>query len=435
MLIEEDTLISDDADEIIEKLLKEHYVFAGTQANEQKIKSLSYSTYLKVCEYADVVLIEADGSKRKPLKFPNESEPVIYDNVDKIIVVCGLSSLNHKAKDVCHRLSLVKQCLNIDDETIIMPIHIQKLLNEGYIKPLNKKYPDKDIMIYPNQLDNLYKRVVGAFLRENKDVSIIKEEWFFNKPHLMICGAGHVGYEVYKVASFLDYDITIMDDRKELANKERFPNVSIICDNFDHLDQYLIDKGYYIVLTKDHITDYQCVYEILNHSYYYLGMIGNRIKIKGIFEKLLENGITQKQIDTIFAPIGLDINAQTPSEIAVSILAQIINEKNKHIHSYASQHLLSTLKEGVLCIIIDKKGSSPRNVGSMMFVSKDEVIDSVGGGLVENQVIQDCKDITEIEVKDYQFSRENGKNLEMVSDGSNKTLFIPLFFDIFFEKD
>ena len=112
MFIEEDTLLTDDADTIIRALKDKGYAMAGIP-DGIKFKALSEETYAAVCAHADVVLVEADGSKHMPLKYPNNTEPVIPDNVEEIIVVCGLSALGQKAKEVCHRLELVKDCLGI----------------------------------------------------------------------------------------------------------------------------------------------------------------------------------------------------------------------------------------------------------------------------------------------------------------------------------
>lgn len=434
MYLEEEILLCDDAKTIILKLLKDNYVFAGLPAKNNKIKALSYQTYLEVCQFADVVLIEADGSRQKPLKYPNGSEPVIYDNVDEIVVVCGLNALGKMAQDVCHRFELVKECLKIDEESLISPQNIQTLIQEAYIKPLTIKYPQKKIKLYPNQTATLYQRVIAAFLIENQDLSLIKEEWFQNKPKLMICGGGHVALQLATLADYLDFEIIVMDDRKEFANEKRFPKAKVICDQFEYLEKYLVKNAYYVVVTRGHQDDFQCVYTILQHSYKYLGMIGSKRKVKMTFDKLFDKGFLQEKIATIHAPIGLDINAQTPTEIAISILAEIIQEKNKHHLASASEKLLQTNKPGVLCIIIDKHGSSPRGIGSMMLVNDHEVIDSIGGGALENAVINDAKKIKNIEVKEYYFNNENGADLQMICGGYNKILYIPLKLDKIFVK-
>ena len=147
MFIEEDTLLTDDADHIIQTLQEKGYVMAGI-AEKNKIKMLSEETYHKVCSFADIVLVEADGSKHMPLKYPASHEPNIPDNADEIIVVAGLHGLHQPASSVCHRLELVKGCLHIEDHTIIKPKHIVKLLKEGYIIPLTNRYPQKKVTVH-----------------------------------------------------------------------------------------------------------------------------------------------------------------------------------------------------------------------------------------------------------------------------------------------
>lgn len=176
MFIEEDTLLTDDADAIIQALKGNGYVMAGVPEGI-KIKALPEETYAAVCAHADVVLVEADGSKGLPLKFPNGTEPVIPENAEEIYVVCGLNALGQRAKDVCHRLELVKSCLEVGDDEIISPAHIQKLVTEGYLKPLREKYPDKKITLAPRHDGSLYQRTVAALLQQEGDVSAIREEW------------------------------------------------------------------------------------------------------------------------------------------------------------------------------------------------------------------------------------------------------------------
>lgn len=148
MFVENDTLLTDDAQMIIHHLNENGYVMAGIPCGE-KIGPLSRETYLSVCKHADAVLVEADGSKRMPLKFPAAHEPVIYENTDEIIVVCGLAAIGKAAKDVCHRLELVKMCLGIDDDTVITQDHVIRLLQEGYLKPLQKQYPGMCLRVHP----------------------------------------------------------------------------------------------------------------------------------------------------------------------------------------------------------------------------------------------------------------------------------------------
>ena len=160
MFIEEDTLLIDNADTIIHHLMEKGYAMAGI-AEGEKIKSLSKKTYEAVCSFADVVLVEADGSKRLPLKYPNASEPVIPENTNEILVVCGLNAIGQKAKDVCHRLELVKSCLGIEDDTVITASHVQKLVTEGYLNPLRVRYPKAKVTWMPRHDGTLWQRTLA----------------------------------------------------------------------------------------------------------------------------------------------------------------------------------------------------------------------------------------------------------------------------------
>ncbi|MCI5648492.1 MAG: putative selenium-dependent hydroxylase accessory protein YqeC [Fusicatenibacter sp.] len=426
MMIEEDTLLTDDAEEIIRELEEKHYAMAGIRENE-KIRALPQSVYEKVCPHADLVLIEADGSRHMPIKYPAPHEPVIYDNVEEIIIVIGLFALNRRASEVSWRLELVKECLGIENDTRISPVHIQTLLQKGYVKPLREKYPEKEITIEPTHDQTLYQRAISSLLKANMDVSLIQEGWFAPQPRLFICGGGHISCELVKMASCLDFHITVMDDRKEFAQKERFQQADrVICDSFDHLEQYLEPWSYFVVVTRGHSADYECVNTILSHPYAYLGMIGSRKKVQKTFENLRAEGICEEQIQTIHAPIGLDIKAVTPAEISVSILAEIISEKNQKQTASASRELLDVQEHGVLCVIIDKKGSSPRGVGGMMFVGEEKVIGSIGGGAIEFAAIQKARSHPYTQIQEYQMNQDEGAELGMVCGGSNRILFLPV---------
>ncbi len=426
MYLEDDTLLTDDPEVILHALDEYGYAMAGVPCGK-KIGPLSKKTYENVCQHADVVLIEADGSKHLPIKFPKETEPVIYDNVDEIIVVCGLHALGKRAEEVAHRLDLVKQCLQIQNDTIINAAHIQKLVKEGYVEPMKEQYGEKKILIQPQGAHTFYQKAIGKLLEAEMDVSILKEEWFLPQPRLIICGAGHVSCELVKMASCLDFYIKVIDDREEFVNRERFPDADeLICDGFEQLETHLEPNAYYVVVTRGHKDDFECVKTILSYPYQYLGMIGSKLKVKKTFENLKEAGVSEEKINTIFAPIGLPIQAVTPAEIAVSILAQIILEKNKKSNAYASRELLNCQEAGTLCVIINKTGSAPRGEGSMMFVTESKVIDSIGGGAIEFAAIQDARNCCEVMIKEYHLDNEKSRALGMICGGSNTVLFIPI---------
>ena len=426
MFVEEDTLLTDDADTIIGVLRETGYAMAGIPEGE-KIKALSQKTYEKVCSFPDVVLVEADGSKRLPLKYPNASEPVIPENTDEIIVVCGLNAIGQKAKDVCHRLELVKACLGISDETMIAASHVQRLVTEGYLKPLKASYPNARITLYPRHDGTLYQRTIASLMQMEQDVSLIHNEWFCPQPKLIICGGGHVAKEVAALAVHLDFSVTVIDDRADAVTRDQFPTVErLICDSYDNLKNYLETDACYVVVTPDHKADLQCVSTILPTQYRYLGMIGSKGKVAATFENLRKAGFAEDQISTIFAPIGLPIGAVTPAEIAFSILGQIIREKNMHHAASADKSLLNVKEAGMLCIITEKHGSAPRSVGSMMFVGEDNLLGTVEGGEPEYRAIRYAQENPYFSVQEYALNRAAPNGLDMICGGTIKIAFIPI---------
>ena len=163
----EGTIIGDDPQPIVAALENEGYAMAGTKANrEGKIAALSEATFREICKHADVVLVEADGSRQHPLKFPNDNEPVIPEGTDEIVVICGLSAIGKPAKDVCHRLELVKAAIGIEDDTIITAQHVRELVDKAYMTPLAAKYPDARISLYPCQRDTAYLQAVAEKLEK-----------------------------------------------------------------------------------------------------------------------------------------------------------------------------------------------------------------------------------------------------------------------------
>ena len=426
MFLEEGTLLTDDANAIIQVLNETGYVMAGIPEG-QKFKALSRKTFDAVCTCADVVLVEADGSKHLPLKYPNAAEPVIPENTDEIIVVCGLNAIGHSAKTVCHRLELVKACLGIEDDTVITPAHIQKLIIEGYLKPLRASYPNAKISVSPRHDNSLYQRAVASLLQQGQDASLVRKEWFCPQPKLILCGGGHVSREVAAFAQRLDFSVTVIDDRPEAVTRDRFPTAEgLICDSYENLKDYLEEAACYVVVTPDHKADLQCVSTILPTRYRYLGMIGSRKKVASTMENLKNAGFSQDQISSIFAPIGLPIGAVTPAEIALSILSQIVREKNKIHTASADKSLLEVKEPGMLCIITEKHGSAPSGVGSMMFVGQDKVLGSIGGGEPEYLAICHAKENHGFDMKEYTLNNTAANGLDMICGGRITVLFIPV---------
>ncbi len=428
MLKEPDTIVGADAEVIVKALSEKGYAMAGTDAGNGKIGALPEDVYFEVCRHADEVLVEADGSRGLPLKYPAENEPVIYGNTDETVVVTGLSAIGKRAADVCHRAELIPKSFGISADTVIDAEQIKLLAEEGYVKPLLKKFPKMRVSVYAAQCDDMYKRAVGALIENGGDVTAIKKEWFAPKPVLVICGGGHISRKLAAMASELDFYIRVIDPREEFADKKSFPGADeVICAAFDRLDAYMETGAYYVIVTRGHADDRLCAEKILSEgNYSYIGMIGSKRKVGITFDLMRENGFCDERLSDIHAPIGLKIGAVTPAEIAVSILAEIIEIKNKKSASSVSAELLSSRAAGTLCVITEKTGSSPRGAGSMMLVTDDTVIDTIGGGKIEYSAICEARRGGGIRSVRYELSAEKSAELGMICGGSNTVLFIPL---------
>jgi xanthine dehydrogenase accessory factor len=159
-----------------------------------------------------------------------------------------------------------------------------------------------------------------------------KVEVFFEvlpaPPKLIVVGAGHIAVPLVKVAKLLDYHVTVLDDRILFANRERFPDADDIRvgDMAAELKALSITPSTYIVLiTRGHKYDEPCLREIIHGAAKYIGMIGSRRRIKACFERFKnEEKIAEEVLERVYAPIGLDINTETPEEIALSIMAEIV---------------------------------------------------------------------------------------------------------------
>ncbi len=152
------------------------------------------------------------------------------------------------------------------------------------------------------------------------------------KPVLLIAGGGHVAYELYRAASLLDFDIVIFDDRKEFLNYERFPLAKrLILGSMDEeLKNYEMRKNTYIVIvTRGHSLDQECLEAVIHADVKYIGAMGSKRKIKIMMDNLKELGYTNEELNKVYAPIGLDIATNKPSEIAISILGEILQIKNE----------------------------------------------------------------------------------------------------------
>jgi xanthine dehydrogenase accessory factor len=151
-------------------------------------------------------------------------------------------------------------------------------------------------------------------------------------PALFIVGAGHVGFHLARVAHEVGFVVHVVDDREKFANAERFPTAAEIV--VDDIPQWLErvslpSHAYVVVVTRGHTNDLEAMRALAPCDLRYLGLIGSRAKVARIYEELLKTShLAPERLERVHAPIGLDIGAVTPQEIAISILAELIAVKH-----------------------------------------------------------------------------------------------------------
>lgn len=145
-------------------------------------------------------------------------------------------------------------------------------------------------------------------------------------PRLYIIGAGHVGYHLARIAADAGFRLHVVDDREKFANPDRFPGAEIsvepIPEWLHHAE--LRASAFVVVVTRGHQHDLEAMRALAARDLQYLGLIGSRAKVARIYDALIAEGLPVECLERVHAPIGLDIGAVTPAEIAVSILAELI---------------------------------------------------------------------------------------------------------------
>lgn len=149
---------------------------------------------------------------------------------------------------------------------------------------------------------------------------------------LFIFGAGHVSVNLYKVATLAGFSVSVIDDREAYANRERFPEArQVLAEDFDKaLPKLDVPEGAYIVIvTRGHRDDMRVLQWAVDQPARYLGMIGSKRKTLSIYKELEAQGVPAAKFEQVHAPVGIEIGAVTPEEIAVAIVAEMIAVRRK----------------------------------------------------------------------------------------------------------
>lgn len=221
-----------------------------------------------------------------------------------------------------------------------------------------------------------------------------------HEKQLVVCGAGHVSIPVIRIGRMIGCSVTVLEDRPKFADDARKAGATqVICEPFaEGLRRIPGSKNtFFIIVTRGHRYDQTCLELIAQKEHAYIGMIGSRARTVRVKQALAEKGIDRAILDSVYTPIGLKIGADTPEEIAVSIMAEVIQVKNKSLHrgGYSKEIIDAALDETakdvkkVLATIVTRKGSAPREVGTKMLIFRDgRTVGTIGGGCLEADVFQ-----------------------------------------------
>ncbi|MDM8541150.1 XdhC family protein [Desulfococcaceae bacterium HSG9] len=231
--------------------------------------------------------------------------------------------------DLRHELDRYRKCLLV---TELMPLSGNTWqVRRALIRKNESIYGDAVIPVHLNaEIKANMANMRNPVLRE------IDGQRFFVEPYanmgtVYLFGAGHVALEVANLAKNVDFQTVVMDDRREFANSDRFVTADevIVRPSFEHaLEGLEIDEdSYMVILTRGHSYDNTVLRQVLRTSAGYIGMIGSTRKRDTIYKALQNEGVSARELERVHCPIGLAIKAQTPEEIAVSVVAELIQSR------------------------------------------------------------------------------------------------------------
>ena len=262
------------------------------------------------------------------------------------------------------------------------------------------------ILQWESKENGFFSHITASF----PDVSvpcIIKEEGIrifcefpAREQKLVICGGGHVSIPVIQIGRMIGCTVTVLEDRPKFADNARRAGAdTVICEPFEEgLKKIPGDPDtYFIIVTRGHRYDQICLEKILKKEHAYIGMMGSRARTAKVKQALLDRGADSQVLESVHTPIGLPIGGETPEEIGVSIIAEVIQEKNRcQKRGGCTKEILKALLDEkekdikkVLATIVTKKGSSPREAGTKMLIFQDgRTVGTIGGGCLEADIFQ-----------------------------------------------
>ena len=251
---------------------------------------------------------------------------------------------------------------------------------------------------------------------------------------MVICGAGHVSLSVIRIGVLLGFEVTAIEDRPEYAEKAREAGARhVLCSPFtEALDSIAGDDSTaFVVMTREHAHDVDCLRKILGKPYAYAGMMGSRSRTEQIRKQMLEDGFDARKVEQLHMPIGLPIGSRTPEEIAVSVAAELISVLNASDpgegfpEGMAAE--LAGRPEGVLAMIVEKNGEAPRKPGTKMLVRNDgSFLGTVGGGTAEAVILKTAGQMIREGSRECRLVRVSMKKGAMYCGGEVTVFLLPM---------
>ncbi|MDR2359696.1 MAG: XdhC family protein [Oscillospiraceae bacterium] len=238
-------------------------------------------------------------------------------------------------------------------------------------------------------------------------------EYYALKPRLIVFGGGHIALPLTSIGAMCGFEVAVYDDRPAFANAKRFPYAAkTLCDSFDNVANHiaLSDRDYVVIVTRGHRNDQDCLRYVLAQGVepFYCGMIGSKRRVAIVLNQLRDEGYPADRIEKINSPIGLDIGAVTPEEIAVAIVGQLIeyrrrDDRRGHYHGnfqFAPEEIerLAESDGAALLTVVRTDGSTPREEGARMIIFSDgSTFGTIGGGCSEADAARQARQVLDTE--------------------------------------
>lgn len=315
-----------------------------------------------------------------------------------------MADTKSRATDMRTLFAAIDQCESDTEKQVLTSLNTEGLGAKCLVAGKKIVWESNTQKHYANYFsehpEDLFKLDISGKIRlADKDVFC---DTLGNEKKLVICGGGHVSIPVIRMGRMIGCHVIVLEDRPKFADAARKAGADeVYCEAFaDGLQRITGDADtYFVIVTRGHRYDEECLEQITQKAHAYIGMIGSRRRVAMVKEHLLEKGCDSAVLDEIYSPIGLNIGAETPEEIGVAIIAEIIEVKNKKKRTYGySKEIRKAIESNtecgqkVLATIIERKGSAPQGVGVKMLICEDGTcVGTIGGGCMEAGVVQKAR--------------------------------------------